>query len=247
MITPEQLIQYDRIKILILGEKATSYTIDEKLTDKCSFEKASDIVDFDNLLKDIMVADIEVLDSLYSLFQKEFKQIKIELEPMDKNGDFESSLDNNLEQIPNKKPINAKKLADLIDGDFSGSHEISFEKIIELYEKLSKIPRITRELISIIVDRGEYKVFSQMDRQFGILPLTLKHITRYTKQELELEMIILINAGLVYIGQDLVDEDLIDFFVLNGLLINELIMSAKSEKINLKTLFNTMNWTIFDS
>jgi hypothetical protein len=206
VISEEQINDYETFKIFILGEKATSYTIDENLLNKFSFKIDQHIVDLDDLLKDIMVADIAILDSLYSLFQKEFRQVRIELEPVDSEGNFESSLYNQLENIPNRKPENANKLVALFDDDNFDDSTVNLNTIQELYAKLSKIPRITRELIPIIVERGAKKGFNHSYHEYGILPQVLRNSLRLTENELNSEIAILSDSGIIYFGEGYIEE-----------------------------------------
>lgn len=247
-ITGKQLDSYEKFYIFILGKKMKSPKIDNNLLKKFAFETAQNIKDFDDLLKDIMVAEMDVLDALYTLFSKEFRKIKIELEPVDKNGNYESSLYNNIEQIPNKIPTNAGKLAKLFADEYENT-ELNYEAVVDLYHKLSKIPRITRELIPIIAERGKRKRFNRLEGEYGILPQSLKHISRFTNEELENELEILLDADIVYIGDNFVGdaEKLSEFIVLNGEPLIKIISWSLAENISLRTLFNTMDWTIFDS
>ena len=245
-ITDDQKQTYSKINVLIIGEKATSYTIDEDLLNQFSFNTDSNIVDLNDLLKDIMVADIAVLDSLYTLFQREFRQVKIELEPVDSEGDFESSLYNQLEQIPIKRPQNANKMAERFEDDGFDDSTVSLDSINELYSKLSKVPRVTRELIPIIVARGKKKEYNHSYEEYGILPQILKNILRFSDDELRAEISILSDVDIIYLGEDHIDDHPHQYFTLSGLTLNELIDWAVEEQVSLRKLFNTMDWTIID-
>lgn len=245
-ITDDQKQTYDKINVLIVGEKATSYTIEQDLLNQFSFDTNSNIVDLNDLLKDIMVADIGVLDSLYTLFQREFRQVKIELEPVDSEGNFESSLYNQLEQVPIKRPQNANKIAERFGDDGFDDSTISLDSINELYAKLSKVPRVTRELIPIIAERGTKKVYNHSYHEYGVLPQILKNILRFSDNELRAEISILSDAKIIYLGEDHIDDQLHHYFTLSGLTLNELIDWATEEQVSLRKLFNTMDWTILD-
>jgi hypothetical protein len=245
-ITASQKVDYKTFKVFIVGEKATSYTIDDALLNEFSFEIEQHIVDFDDLLKDIMVADITILDLLYSLFQREFRQVKIELEPVDFEGGFQSSLYNQIEKIPSKKPVNANKLAELFDDcDFDDS-TVNLNTIQELYSKLSKIPRVTRELIPIIIERGAKRGFNHSYNEYGILPQILKNSLRLTDSELNSEIAILFDADLIYFGENHIGEVLYYYITLTDMTINVLIDWALENDIPIRKMFNTMDWTILD-
>ena len=91
---------YDHFYVFIVGEKQTSYTIDADNAKKINFTHEGNIFDIDDILQSIVVLDIQKLESLYTLFVREFRQVKIELEPLDENGNFESSYFNYLEKKP---------------------------------------------------------------------------------------------------------------------------------------------------
>ncbi len=245
-ITDEQKNDYETFLVFIVGEKATSYTIDETLLNEFSFKIDQHIVDLDDLLKDIMVADIAILDSLYSLFQKEFRQVRIELEPVDSEGNFESSLYNQLEQIPSKKPENANKLADFFDDDVCDDSTVNLNIIQELYSKLSKIPRVTRELIPIIAERGTKRRFNHLYDEYGILPQVLRNSLRLTESELQSEIAILSDSSVIYFGENYIGEVLHHYVTLTDMTINVIIDWVLENDISLSKMFNTMDWTILD-
>lgn len=82
-ITDEQKEKYKKIMFFIIGQKQSSYTIDKCNKKKFSFDPDINILDIDILLKEIVLLDTEKLNMLYSLFKQEFRQVKIELEPLD--------------------------------------------------------------------------------------------------------------------------------------------------------------------
>ena len=248
-ITDQQKKDYKTFKVLIIGEKATSYTIDDTLLNEFFFKTDQHILDLDDLLKDIIVADIAVLDTLYSIFQKEFRQVRIELEPIDSVGNFESSLYNQLEQVPNKKPLNANKLSEFLDDDDDDGFDdstVSFNTICALYSKLSKIPRATREFIPIIAERGTKKGFNHMYEEYGILPQVLKNILRLTDSELQSEITILSDSGVIYFGEDYIGDVLQQYITLSDMTLNVIIDWCLDNNVSLRKLFNTMDWTVLD-
>lgn len=239
-ITEKQKKTYKCIRILIIGEKQNSYSIEPILLDEVGFDSEKDIVDIDDLLKDIIVLDTTRLDEIFTLFKNEFRQLRIELEPVDKFGHFESSLYNTLEVIPNKKPINANKLRDKFDDD------INLKSIKKLYKNLSGIPRVTRELLAIITERGKFKIYNHMGKEWGILPQTLKNLLKMNDNDLMSELAILEQSDLIYYGEDDIGDNLYPCIVLKYEPLNEIVNCAKQNDISLKRLFNTMDFTVLD-
>ena len=240
-ITKEQKNNYEKINILIIGQKQTSYTIEQKLLENVGFDLSTDIIDLDRLLKEIVVLEMDKLDEIFSLFKREFGALRIELEPVDKEGNYESSIYHNIEQIPDKKPENAKKLTDRFNDEY-----FNYNELIETYRKLASAPRFTRELISIIAERGECKNFNHDFDEWGILPQKLCHIVRMTDNEIQNELAILLDAGLIYYGEQWIDEKQYHYVILSWYPLNEIVNWAKESDYSLKRLFNTMDWTIMD-
>ncbi|WP_373168086.1 SMEK domain-containing protein [Bacteroides cellulosilyticus] len=235
-ITDPQLEQYTKFKVFIMGEKQTSYTLDETLVERTKFEKDTDIEDINSLLRAIVVLDSEPLNSLYCLFNREFRQVTIELEEPDREGNYETSLYNQLERIPDKHPQNARKLT-----EFYGEPVI-MDDLLELYRNLASVPRITREFLAIIADRGERSA-----NGYRILPLTLKHSLHLSENELWGEIYILENANLLDSDETFDDFDNpIIFLKLKGSELNGLVDWAKQSDYNLRTLFTILDFTILD-
>lgn len=240
-LTQLQIDTYKEINVFIVGSKQTSYTIDQVLIDKTNFNVAKNIIDIDDLLRDIIVLETERLDEIFSLFKREFRQLKIELEPIDSQGNFQSSLYNQLEVTPNLPPLNANKLADRFSDD------INLDSIQELYKKLLRIPRVTRELLAIIADKGKYKRYNHDCREWGVLPQVLKNILKMSDDELQSELAILEDDDLIYYGEDWIDDRLLHYVTLSWYTLNEVVNWAKDNDISLRKLFNTMDFTELDS
>lgn len=235
-ITEPQLEQYTKFKVFVMGEKQTSYTLDEELVNKTEFKWDTDIEDINSLLRAIVVLDSESLDSLYILFNREFRQVTIELEEPDREGNYETSLYNQLERIPDKHPQNARKLT-----EFYGE-PVVFDDLLELYRRLASVPRITREFLAIIADRGKRAV-----NGYRILPLALKHSLHLSENELWGEICILESANLIDWDEEIGEFDnRINFMILKGSELNGLVDWAKTCNYNIRTLFTILDFTILD-
>lgn len=239
-LTNEQAQAYKSIKVLIIGEKQNSYSINSKRAKKLNFSVKENIVDINDLLRDIMVLDTGKLDSLLNLFNREFRQLKIEFEPVDTLGNYESSIYNMIEEIPNKKPFNANKLSAKFDEDFN------LKSILKLYKDLSLVPRVTRELLALIAERGKRRLYTGSSHEWGILPKNLENWLRMTELELYRELIILQDADLIYFSDEYLNDRPLIYVALNGETINGVINWAKKSDVSLKRLFNTMDFTILD-
>lgn len=243
-ITEEQKLEYDLINVFIIGQKQGSYTIDKKLCEKYSFTEATNIQDIDSLLRDIVLLDIQKLEIIYSLFQREFRQVKIELEPIDEKGNFESSYYNAIEIKPSSLPKNGVKFI----GDTSESgYDISKKELDELYGKLASVPRVTREILSIITDRGKMGNDYYNDGKIKIIPEALEKFLNISNREMLVEINILENADLVYLDEDEIGNRPVYFICIREELLNNLFYWMKERNLSIRTLLNTMDFTILDN
>lgn len=241
-ITEDQKDLYGKIKVFILGEKQTTYTLDEGLVATYSFVKETDIVDIDDLLRDIVLLDIAKLDIIYSLFQREFRQVRIELEPLDEKGNFESSYYN----VTEKKPAKPAENGILFIGTPDRHYEREKSELDELYERLSSVPRVTREILAIIVEKGKFgSAYGRGDR-YGIIPAALEKFMKLTERELMIELDILMDAGLLSISEKTIEHREVPYLVLSGETQNLLYSWLVEEKHSVRTVLNTMDFTILD-
>lgn len=242
-ITPEQKKIYTDNYVFIIGNKQGSYSIKKAFLKKHCFSLNKNIIDLNSLLRDIVLLDIDQLEMLYSLFLKEFRQVKVELEPVDSKGNFESSYYNIIEKKPSSPPKNGHKFLDPKDKYYPKE----FEKILSIYDHLALVPRVTREILSIIIDRGKYEPTYQIPSRFGIIPQTLEKILKISQAELLTEINILEDAGLVSIDEGEVGERTVHYLVISPILLNELFNWVKDEKLSIRTMLNTMDFSILDT
>ena len=241
-ITEVQHALYERFIVFILGEKQTSYTLDAGLVAHFGFLKDQHIFDIDNLLRDIVLLDIEQLDRIYSLFLKEFRQVKIELEPLDDKGNFESSYYN----IVEKKPANPATNGILFLGAKDKHYDREKAALDSLYDQLSSVPRVTREILAIIVEKGKYETGNGRGEHFGIIPQSLEKFMKLTQNELMIEINILEEAQLVSMSEKTVGHKEIPYLVIWGSTQNLLYNWLIEQKISIRTVLNTMDFTILD-
>jgi|TARA_R110002050_G_scaffold169807_1_gene301644 SMEK domain-containing protein len=241
-ITDEQRKIFIDNYILIIGDKQGSYSVKKIFLKKHNFDLSKNILDLNTLLRDIVLLNIDQLEPLYSLFSKEFRQVKIELEPIDSKGNFESSYYNTVEKKPSTPPKNGHKFL----GPEEKHYHKEFDKLLDLYDKLSAVPRVTREILSLVVDRGRFEPTWQISNKYAIIPQTLEKILRISQAELLTEINILEDASLVSIEEGDVGERIAHYLVIDPSMLNELFSWAKEEKQSIRTLLNTMDFSILD-
>lgn len=228
---------YDVIYIFIIGEKQTSYTIDQNLAEKYSFKSTENIIDINVILKQIVIKDIQELKMLFDLFKSEFRQVKIELEPTDENGNFESSYFNNIEAKPSSPPNNGILY---LGKPTQKEYQQSLFELNELYNQLALVPRVTREILVIIVDRGKFYNY-----KYRIIPEVIEKLLGISKMNMLIEVHILENEGLVYLDEDEIDGRHLYFLTISGNL-NFLFYWLNEQQISIRTLLNTMDFTVLD-
>ncbi len=108
-IGKDQAEIYKKILVFIIGQKQGKYSIEADLSKTYDFTPRENIQDINSLLREIVLLDSDKLDILNTLFHREFRKVKIELEPIDSSGNFESSYFNTLEKKPSEPPKNGVK------------------------------------------------------------------------------------------------------------------------------------------
>lgn len=154
-LTQEQLDAFPTIKVLILGSKQGSYTLDPDQCARIGF-KEEDIWDIHVLCKRCMDLPVDVLQTLYNHVRAELARVRIELEIPDENGRFQTNVADYIEAIPKPRMSDLSKFkaylrAEGLD-DLTGKGEADFKRVSE---NLAKLPRITREFLTMMIERRE--------------------------------------------------------------------------------------------
>lgn len=154
-LTDEQINEYSKIHVLMIGGKQSSYTLDAKLSARASF-KSEDIWDIVDIGKRCMDLPVDVLQLLYNHVRSELSRIKIELEIPDADGKYPTTLTDYIEAIPKPQMSNVAKFNKFIEDQ---GHDENLDKtqksLAMLSTALTKLPRITREFLVMLIDRRE--------------------------------------------------------------------------------------------
>ncbi len=199
----------------------------------------NDIIDLDDLLKSIVILDIDKLKSLFDLFKLEFRIVKVEFEIVDSTGNFESSYGNIAEKIANRPPKNGLLYFESKDDGY----EEAFQEILDLYNRLARVPKISRELLYFIVKRGKQQSF---DGRFWIMPEILERIFGMSSTELLVDINILENEYLVGIYPDDIDGRDIHRLTIRDENLNYIFQHLLDKKQSIRTFLNTLDFTILD-
>lgn len=184
-----QVDKFPKIYVLILQEKQGSYTLLPELTKPFSFIADEHILDIGDVFKKVLSLPIAQLQSLHLLVSKEVARVKIELEIPDKNGIFQTNIDEFVEQIPSAKFNGISTYYQCLGKEYSVSEQDVTEDFLMFIKKLKNLPRITRQFYAFLLARGEWN-----DTHKSINTDYLQRICKYPDMEGELRL--LVNADL---------------------------------------------------
>lgn len=202
---------FEQFRFFVIGKKQKTYTIPDN---ELNITRKS-IYDINDINKEILSLEIDTLMSLKEYIEKESTRVKIELEIPDENGNYQTSLFNYLEKIPCENIENAINLlySDLNESEYSET-ELEFKEFIN---KLKKLPRITREFISIVVDKSQDKR--------GYFKYRLDNLKKVLNYNFESDLSISCEEGFFYMDEDFDSNDN-SYYVI--LVKNEFLIAIKS-------------------
>ena len=240
-ITLEQTQMYDEFYVFIIGKKQKTYAIEDKKLRNGKLFDVDNIWDIQDLLTKIITLDYDKLFSIYKLFEKEFQIVITELEIPDNEGVYPTSLLKKLEIKPHAKAKNAKKINTYLEGE---NIKLSLDSINDEFDKLSNIPRLTREFLYVIIKRGRLD-YTNLD--FYILNSTLRKLLDISKLEFLSEIEILLYDNFISISSGEIQEGIPTEVVstkFNEILFN--IIQFSKEIKQLKKVLVNLDFTILD-
>jgi hypothetical protein len=153
----ERKLEFQKIVVLIIGTKQSSYTLDEPLCNELKFSE-DNIWDIDELCRKTISLPLDRLQALYDLIRRDLTRVRIELEIPDEDGNFATSIDAYIEGIPKPQLSDFKKYHQYQVG-IEDAYEFTPEQIKKHFEKLSnelsQLPRITREFYAFLLERRD--------------------------------------------------------------------------------------------
>lgn len=239
-IQDSHLEYYKSIKVIIIGKKQKSYSINPNHLKRVNFDYLKDIIDLDDIIRDIVVLDIVKLEEIYSFFQRSFREVIIELEPMDAEGNFESSIYNYLEVVPNNPPKNVKRMDDYYKVDSN------LNDYVEVYNKLAVIPKSLREYIALIGEKGFYNTAGLTNRH-EILCVKLATILGMKEEALFKKMAYLEEENIVHFidNRDYYDRP-VSKYGINGEYLNYLILYLRETNASIRKTIVAMDFTVLE-
>ncbi len=238
-ITDSHKTQYSEFRVLIIGKKQDSYSIKEEYLVDIDFNWKKDIVDVNDIIRDLVVLDIDRLELIFTLFKHSFQQLVIELEPMDHEGNFKSSLYNYIESIPNSPPKNVNR----IDKYYGEKY---LDKIVGLYHKLASIPKNQREYICLVAERGKLVKYGLVDC-YEIHCTKLASILNIDEQQLFRLMVYLEEEKVIAFSHEVDDyERPSPRYYIPSDILNILIVFLKKNRISLRRTIVAMDFTCLE-
>lgn len=154
VITDKQLTTYDEIKVLVIGKRQGSYTLDAAQVTRCKFTE-KDIIGITELCREIMDLDMTTIQAVHRKIADEQQRIRIELEPQI-NGKFATSVLDMIEGRPSVTRSDATILAAHADvaGLFDTAKQAQ-EALDGFIDELQRLPRLTREFFGWLLDESD--------------------------------------------------------------------------------------------
>lgn len=188
-ISQNQIKNFPKIRVLIIGEKQNNYTLDKKLCKKVKFSE-EDIWSVETLCKRSMDLPIDKLQLLYDYIRSESARVKIELEIPDEEGKFPTNAASYFEKIPLPTMSSFEKFCEFMK---TYAVEESTTNITAEFENLSlalsKLPRITREFLSVMIKRREREDGQKFTETLRINADKLQRISHYPDHKGELRIL----------------------------------------------------------
>lgn len=211
-ITDAQIRQYDHVKVLIVGKKQKTYSaLDATLCKKVHGFKAKDIWDVHTLARKAVALEITELQRLHTLVSRNSARIRIELELPDEEGNFKTTGFDKWEALLKPKLGNGdlfRKYCEKIGQTMSTAERKSLNNALaKLANELSRLPRITREFFSVLLERREQRRSPRMPTDTLNTWVSYPKARRmYNGPDFDDELEILEEAGLLSINRDCPEE-----------------------------------------
>lgn len=154
-VTDQQLNAYDRIIILVIGDRQGSYALDPNAVARTNFS-ISDIWDLTELCRRATSLSLVQLQDLHRLVNAEVARVRVELELPRPDGSYPTGLESYIEQVG--RPTFSDGSVFFESEAAQGAYETVDEAAADLRalaERLAQLPRISREFFALLVEKSE--------------------------------------------------------------------------------------------
>lgn len=181
-------------RVFVIGEKQGSYSFSGEPYASFGFTEGM-VWDFNDVCARIMSLKIEALTDLAEYVTRESRRVRIELEIPDEQGNFSTSINHPIEALPQPKLSDAAKLAEHFHSDNPKIDRSELEGAIkQLSHRLARLPRLTREVFKLLVERRDEHTVGTCEH-FRISDPLLRRI--YRGDDLDGDLSLLTEARLV--------------------------------------------------
>lgn len=199
-ITIDQATRYQKVIVLAVGKRQTSYTLNPALVKKHNFDE-DDIWDIDAIARKVVSLEIDKLQEVHRIVRANTVRLRIELEVPDDDGKYPTSGFDHWEPRLTPKPGSGEPFLKFYDTAYQELDEADRVKvrkaIAKLADRLILLPRITREFLAMLFERREQGP-SRRHRSASTQHLLLSKVEReYRGNDLQGELKILEHAGFV--------------------------------------------------
>lgn len=202
-ITADQAGRYEKIVVLGMNPRQRTYSIDPALAAKYQFT-SDDIWDLDTVARKAFDLPIDRLQNLYNYVRSSSARLKIELEVPDENGKFPTSGYDMWEERAKPKIGDGKAFCSFVvelGADAPDIKEVQ-KALKTLGADLSRLPRLTREFLTMLYERRERGKSGRYGDGWGHLLLS-KVEREYRGDDLKGELDILKHANFLEVnGED---------------------------------------------
>lgn len=193
-IGPEDRKRLGKLRILVIGERQGSYTLTGEPFASFSFTE-DQIWDFNDVCRQVVGMRIEDLVSLRDYVAMETQRVKIELEVPDKNAKFDTDVSKLIEALPRPRASDGAAMTEYLDGtDYMVDREQVEANLGELSRRLAGLPRLTREVFKMLIERRD-EMTTGFNEDFRISVPKLERI--YHGPGVEGDLALLKEAGLI--------------------------------------------------
>lgn len=193
-IRPEDRTKYPRIRIMIIGDRQNSYALTGE--PYSSFGFTEDMIwDLNDVCRQVVGMQIENLVALRDYVSLETQRVKIQLEVPDQKGQYPTNVSSLFEAIPRPQLSDGFALAAFCEArDYMIDPPEVAELIRELSLRLSRLPRLTREIFRTLLDRRDH-LTAGFDEEFRISQPMIDRI--YLGSDIGGDLSLMKEAGLL--------------------------------------------------
>lgn len=160
---------YERVIVLVIRSRQSSYTLDSELAAKLNFSEDS-IWDVTTLCRKALDLPLDRIQALYEHIKKEVVRVKIELEIPSADGRYATSIEDYVEPLPTLRMGSLETYRSFTNDERQSEDQLSIADLKEdfglLTKRLARLPRITRQFYCFLLERRDEETRSTFGAEF---------------------------------------------------------------------------------